>query len=139
MRDNAIIEAVGIPKGIKLSSKGLIKIDSGAKIPETEFKLKITQGSQRFEKNYTVEVFDCEAQLEFAKNLKVQVGNQTQVFNAVLKNKNASECNISKYSISNAPDGVTIDSKTGNITVNTSKEIKETFVQTKAIVGSQTI
>ena len=66
-----------VPPGVKLSDKGLIEVETSNEFAETKFKLNLTIGSQSLEKEFTVEVFDCNSHLVYAPSLNVQMGNKT--------------------------------------------------------------
>ena len=68
-----------------------------------------------------------------------QVGTGSQTFDVIEDNQNKRGCKDSAYSITGLKNGITMDRKTGKITVSTDRQIEQTELQVSVVVGNQTI
>ena len=127
-----------------------------SKTQDKTLRVSVSIGTQTFvETNTRIVIFDCIPEFTFPSSKKVQFGNPEQVYDAVKENKNPEDCvvnyydvQLSKYkfnryesvlnSIQKKVNEVSVDPKSGVITVKTTRSFEESLKIT-LIVGSQEI
>ena len=127
------------PKGVTLNkTSGQITVATTTEIKPTKFSVAVKVGSQKiYSPNIAVEVFDCTKELTFVSDMKVQVGNVTQIFDAVVDNKNTEDCKQNIYGfLGDQRKGISINKITGQITVKTTEAIKSTELTVFVQMGS---
>lgn len=89
---------------------------------------------------FTMEVFDCNNHIVFASKADHQINPaENKVFNILTSNDRPVDCPIAAYDATGLNDLITMDLATGEVTIDTSKEMEKTEVQISTTVGTQTV
>lgn len=108
-----------------MSNQGIIKVETKKPIVDAQIEVKLDYGSQTLvSPGMKIEVFDCQPFIsltEVAKKQQFHVGDQQDIIEfRATTSADTKDCKVDSYAITGSPEGVKIDSKTGQVTLDES-------------------